>query len=76
MAADERPEPVVDPVAMLESQLVRDYLTEAGYNAEELLGRTDEEARRILAEAARYAGGKLTEVEARAHYLHKLHGEE
>ncbi|HEY0873941.1 MAG TPA: hypothetical protein VGD94_10745 [Vicinamibacterales bacterium] len=76
MAVDERPEPPVDPIAVLESQLVRDYLAAAGYDIRELLGRTDDEARRILAAATRYAGGKLTEVEARAHYLHKLHGEE
>jgi hypothetical protein len=76
MAAHERPEPPVDPVAVLESQLVREYLAAAGYDVRELLGRTDDEARRVLAQATRYAGGRLTEVEARSHYLHKLHGEE
>lgn len=76
MAAHERPEPPVDPVAVLESQLVRDYLAAAGYDVRDLVGRTDDEARRLLAKAARYAGGKLTEAEARSHYLHKLHGHE
>ena len=32
-------------------------------------------ARRLLAEASGYASAKLSEVEARSHYLHNLHGQ-
>jgi hypothetical protein len=46
----------------------------AGHDLEELRARTDEDARRLLAEASRYPSAKLSEVEARAHYVHKLHG--
>jgi hypothetical protein len=41
-----------------------------------LLARDDQEARRLLAEASRYASVKLSEVEARSHYVRSLHGEE
>lgn len=76
MAKDEGPTaPPEDPLALLERQLISAYLAGAGYDLHELLRRTDEDARRLLAEAAGYAGARLTEVEARSHYLHKLHGE-
>jgi hypothetical protein len=55
--------------------LISAYLAGAGHELAELLERTDEDAKRLLAEASRYASAKLTEVEARSHYLHKLHGE-
>jgi hypothetical protein len=41
-----------------------------------LLSRDDEEARKLLAEASRHAAGRMSEVEARFHYLRKLHGDE
>jgi hypothetical protein len=51
------------------------YIAGAGQDMEALLRRTDDEARRLLADASRYAAAKLTEVEARSHYLRHLHGE-
>lgn len=75
MARDEEPEVPPDPLAVLERQLISAYVAGAGYDLRELLARNDEEARRLLAEAFRYAGAKLSEVEARCQYLHKLHGE-
>jgi hypothetical protein len=53
----------------------RAYVAGAGHDLDELRARTDEDARRLLAEASRYARAKLSEVEARAHCVHKLHGE-
>jgi hypothetical protein len=64
-----------EPLAELERNLISAYVAGAGHDLHELLARTDEDARRLLAEASRYASGKLSEVEARWHYLHKLHGE-
>jgi hypothetical protein len=40
-----------------------------------LRARDDDEARKILADASRYASTKLGEVEARSQYLRQLHGE-
>lgn len=67
--------PLEEPLAELERQLMKAYLAGAGQDFEALLHRTDEEARRLLADASRYAAAKLSEVEARSHYLRHLHGE-
>ena len=68
-------QPLHEPLAELERQLIHTYVASAGHSLRELLARTDEDARRLLAEASRYASAKLSEVEARSHYLHQLHGE-
>lgn len=67
--------PLHDPMAELEHHLLSTYLADSGHDLHELLQRTDDEARRLLAEASRYASSRLTEVEARSQYLHKLHGD-
>ena len=64
------------PLAEIERHLISEYLAGAGHTRGDLLARTDEEARRLLAAASRYASAKLSEVEARAHYVHKLHSGE
>ena len=68
-------QPLREPLADLERQLIHTHVANAGHNLHELIARSDEDARRLLAEASRYASAKLSEVEARSHYLHKLHGE-
>ena len=67
--------PLHEPLAELERQLISAYLAGAGYDVDQLRARTDDEARRLLAEASGYASAKLSEVEARSHYLHNLHGQ-
>jgi hypothetical protein len=67
-------QPLHDPLAELERHLISAYVAGAGHHLEEVLARTDDDARRLLAEASRYASAKLSEVEARSHYLHELHG--
>ena len=64
-----------DPLAEIERQLISAYVAGAGHDLLELRARTDDEARRLLAEASRYASARLSEIEARSHYLHELHGE-
>lgn len=71
---EDRP-PLHDLLADLERHLISAYVTGAGHDLEELLARTDDDARRLLAEASQYASAKLSEVEARSQYLHHLHGE-
>jgi hypothetical protein len=70
----ERP-PLEEPLAELERQLLTAYVAGAGEDLHTLLTRNDEEARKLLAEASRYTSGKLSEVEARSHYVRQLHGE-
>lgn len=69
-------EPVEEPLAALERILIRDYVTAAGLDLDTLLTRHDDQAIKVLAAASMHATAKLAEVEARAHYLKKLHGEE
>ncbi len=75
MKTDQEKQPVHDPLAELEHHLISAYLAGTGHDLHSLLARTDDEARRLLAEASRYASAKLSEIEARWQYLHKLHGE-
>jgi hypothetical protein len=69
-------EPLEQPLARLERALIAAYVAGAGERVDDLLAREDDRARRLLAEAALYAAGRLSEVEARSHYLHSLRGEE
>ena len=68
--------PIEEPLAALERLLISEYVSAAGLDLEALLLRHDEQATRVLAEATRHAAVRLAEVEARSHYLKKLHGEE
>jgi hypothetical protein len=68
--------PLEEPLAELERLLISEYVTAAGLDLATLLLRHDEEAIRILSEATSHAAARLAEVEARSHYLKKLHGEE
>lgn len=68
--------PIEEPLAQLERQLISAYVAGVGYDLQTLLARNDEEARTILAAASRHASETLSEIEARSHYLRKLHGHE
>jgi hypothetical protein len=74
LTEQEHRRPLRAPLAELERELIHAYVAAAGHDWDELLTRTDEGARRVRAEASRYASAKLSEVEARSHYLHWLHG--
>jgi hypothetical protein len=67
--------PIEEPLAELERQLITAFLAGAGHDYQSLVARDDPEAHRLLAEASRYAATRLTEVEARSHYIRQLHGE-
>jgi hypothetical protein len=67
--------PMEEPLAELERELITAYVAGAGRDLHSLLGRSDQDARRLLAEASLYASSRLTEVESRLHYLRSLRGE-
>jgi hypothetical protein len=71
---DDRP-PLEGPRFELERQLIAAYLAETGHDYQALITRGDAEARSLLASAAHYASERLSEIEARSHYVHELHGE-
>lgn len=64
-----------EPLGDLERHLISAYVAGAGHDLKALLARTDDDAKRLLAEASRYASAKLSEIESRSHYLHQLHGQ-
>lgn len=65
-----------DPLADVERHLMGAFVAGAGHDLHDLLQRDDEEARALLAAASRHASARLSEIEARWHYLHTLRGEE
>jgi hypothetical protein len=71
----ELPPELHDPLAELERELVTAYVTGAGHDLDQLRARTDAEARAILTQASTYASMRLSEVEARLHYLRSLRGQ-
>lgn len=66
--------PIDDPHAQLERALIDEYLMLRGHQPQQVRGRTDPAAQELLTQASTYAATKLTEVEARAHYVQDLHG--
>ena len=67
--------PIEEPLAELERDLIAAYVAGAGQDVHDLRTRSDDDARHLMAEASRYASAKLSEIEARFHYLHRLHGD-
>jgi hypothetical protein len=67
--------PLCDPEAHLERAFIEEFLRRKGYDAASVLALAEHERMALLREASIYAAGKLTEVEARARYVHDLHGE-
>ena len=57
------------------ADLIASYVARAGEDLHDLRTRTDNGARNLLAAASRYASTRLTEIEARFHYVHRLHGD-
>lgn len=74
MAAQRADVPMADPQAQLERALIDEYLHTHGYELRTLHELPAERVKEILRDAALYAAGKLTEVEARASYVQHIHG--
>jgi hypothetical protein len=66
--------PPEHPFGELERELIAAYLAGAGQDLETVMARADPESRKLLAQAAQYASEKLSEIEARSHYVRSLHG--
>ena len=69
--------PTDEPLAELERHLIDAYLAGAKQTFHDLMMMVDHQAaRQLLAEASLYASERLSEIEARSHYLKKLRGAE
>ena len=67
--------PITDPNAVLERALIDDFIRAHGHDPARLHELPDEERRRLESGASQYAAAHLAEMEARAHYVHELHGD-
>lgn len=76
MTVDPDVPPTEEPLAELERHIIDEFVRGAGYDPVDLRNRTDAKAREILTLASSFAAGRLTEVEARMHYLRSLRGQE
>jgi hemerythrin-like domain-containing protein len=65
---------IEEPLSELERQLIVSYLAEAGFDYHMLVAQNDARSRQLLAQAARHASERLSEIESRSRYVHKLHG--
>ena len=65
--------PREEPLAELERRIISDYIRARGYDPVELRASRDASAHKILIDAAVYAATRLSEVEARSHYVRELH---
>lgn len=64
-----------DPERQLERALIDEFLRERGLDWSALDRLPQAEANGVLAEASRYAGTRLAEIESRAHFVHEIHSE-
>ena len=71
----ERPETALeDPQARLERALIEEFLQARGCSLAMVTFTSPSEYQPLLAQAAQYAAVRLTEIDARAAYIHQIHG--
>jgi hypothetical protein len=74
MAADRTDiPPLEEPLAELERRIIDEYIRGLGHDPAHLRASIDPGARKILVAASTYAATRLSEVEARSHYVRELH---
>jgi hypothetical protein len=66
--------PLEDPLSALERSLIQEFLAQHSLGTDAGSEATELEKAELLIRARTYACGRLAEVEARAHYLHEIHG--
>jgi hypothetical protein len=67
--------PMHEPLADLEQHIVDEYVRLAGYDPDELRRRTDDHARKVMANACAEATARLALIECRSRYVRELHGQ-
>jgi hypothetical protein len=74
MSAERHEIPLEEPQAALERAFIDEYLRTHDQDLLSVYALPAEERKNILREAALYAAIRLAEHEARAHYIHDIHG--
>lgn len=64
-----------DPEGQIEQFLIDEFLRARGLDAPALQVLSEGDRRHLLQEASTHAAGKLAEIEARARFVHDLHGD-
>jgi hypothetical protein len=67
--------PMQDPEGQMEQVLIDGFLLARGLDSQLLQALPEADRRHLLQEASIYAAGKLAEIEARARFVHDLHGD-
>jgi len=75
MSKEPGQQPMQDPNGPLESELISEFLRTRGYDLRSLERLPEDDRRRLLRQASMHAAGRLTEIEARAHFVDELHGD-
>lgn len=60
------------PTSTLERALIAEFLLAKGYLMSDLKDLPEQEARQLMTEACRFAGLRLTEIEARARFRRNI----
>lgn len=63
-----------DPHGRLERALLDEFLSARGCTMQSIGQKPPDERQALLTEAARYADARLAEIDARAAYIHQIHG--
>jgi hypothetical protein len=63
-----------DKYAQLERAFIDEFLRISGHDKQTVAALPHEKRIALLTQASEYAAVKLAEVEARAHYIHEIHG--
>ena len=63
-----------DPQARLERALIEEFLQQRGQSLATVNFKDSAEQQSLLVQAARYADVRLAEIDARAAYIHEIHG--
>lgn len=66
--------PRQDPEGQLERAFIDEFLRTHGHDARSVAALSADERIRLLQEASVHACARLAEIEARAHFVHELHG--
>jgi len=66
---------ISDPNARLERAFIDEFIRGSGYDPARLAQLPQDVRMSVQAAAATHAAARLAEMEARAHYVHELHGD-